>query len=97
MDAEWINIPKAYTKVDLQVDPSETATLEKINKWKYLKEISEEINQKDDVKVELLISANFPRALEPVQVIASRDGGLYAMITVLGWCIAGPIAWINKF
>ena len=48
------------------------------------------------MKVELLIGANCSRALEPVQVIASRDGGPYAMKTVLGWCIVGPIACINS-
>ena len=48
------------------------------------------------MKVELLIGANCPRALEPVQVIASRDGGPYAMKTVLGWCIVGQIARINS-
>ena len=96
LHAEWINIPKAYTKVDLPVDSSKIATPEKIKKWKYLQEISEEISQNDDVKVELLIDANCPRTLEPVQVIASRDGGPYAMKTVLRWCIVGPIAQINS-
>ena len=78
LDAEWINIPKAYTKVDLPVDSSEIATPEKIKKCKHLQEISEEISQSDDGKVELVIGGNCPRALEPVQVIASRDGGQYA-------------------
>ena len=91
LDVEWINIPK----VDLPVDSGEIATPEKIKKWNYLQEVSE-INQGDDVKVEPLIGANCPRALEPVQVIASRDGGPYAMKTVLGWCIVGPIAQINS-
>ena len=96
LDAEWINIPKAYTKDDLPVDSSEIATPEKIKKWKYLQEISEEISQSDDMKMGLLIGANCTRALEPVQVIASRDGRPYAMKTVLGWCIVGPIARINS-
>ena len=96
LDAEWINIPKAYTKDDLPIDSSEIATPEKIKKWKYLQEIAEEISHSDDVKVELLIGANCTRALELVQVIASRDGGPYAMKTVLRWCILGPIACINS-
>ena len=48
------------------------------------------------MKVELLIGANCTRALEPVQVIASRDGGPYAMKAVLGWCIVWPIARIDS-
>ena len=69
---------------------------EKIKKWNYLQEIAEEISHSDDMRVELLTGANWTRALEPVQVIASRDGGPYAMKTVLGWCIVGPIACINS-
>ena len=84
LDAEWINIPRAYIKDDLPVDSSKIVTTEKIKNWKYSQEISEEISQSDDVKVKLLIGANCTRALEPVQVIASRDDGPYAMKTVLG-------------
>ena len=85
LDAEWINIPKAYTKDDLPVDSSEIATPEKVKKWKYLQEIAEEISHSDDVNKELLIGANCNRALDSVQVIARRDDGPYAMKTVLGW------------
>ena len=69
---------------------------QKIKKWKYLQDIAEEISHSDDAKVEPLNSANCTRALEPVQVIASRDGGPYAMKKVLGWCIVGPIACTNS-
>ena len=48
------------------------------------------------MKVELLIGANCTRVLEPVQGIASKDGGPFAMKTVLRWCIVGPIACINS-
>ena len=87
LDAEWINIPKAYTKDDIPVDSNKIATPEKIKKWKHLQQISEEISHSDDVKVELLIGTNCTRALEPVQVIASRNEGPYAMKKVLRWCI----------
>ena len=70
LDAEWINIPRAYIKDGLPVDSSKIVTTEKIKNWKYSQEISEEISQSDDVKVKLLIGANCTRALEPVQVIA---------------------------
>ena len=29
--------------------------------------------------------------MEPIDSIASKNGGLYALETVLGWCIVGPI------
>ena len=30
-------------------------------------------------------------ALEPVETVASQDGGPYPYKTKLGWCIVGPI------
>ena len=78
---------KGGTKGDLPVDYSKIVTKEKIKKWKYLRESFEQISQSDDEKVELLIGVNSPRALEPVQVTASRDGEPYATKTVLRWCI----------
>ena len=53
---------------------------------------------KDDqnINVGLLIGANCTRALEPIKVIPSRNNGPYAMKTVLGWCIVGPISYRNQ-
>ena len=39
----------------------------------------------------MLIGTNCMKALEPVEIIASQDGGTYAYKTKLGWCIVGPI------
>ena len=41
--------------------------------------------------IDFLIGANFRRALEPIDFIASKNGGPYALETVLGWCFVGPI------
>ena len=43
----------------------------------------------------MLNGANCTRALEPIKVIPSRNDGPYAMKTVLGWCIVGPINYRN--
>lgn len=42
--------------------------------------------------VELLIGLNVPRALEPVKVIPSEDGEPYAVQTMLGWTVNGPLS-----
>ena len=39
----------------------------------------------------MLIGANCMKALEPLKIIPSKDGGPYAYQTKLGWCIVGPI------
>ena len=53
--------------------------------------ISQANIQGNYVCIGLLIRANCMEAFEPIQVIASESGGLYAYRTRLGWCIGGPI------
>lgn len=44
-----------------------------------------------DSEVEL----NVPKALEPLQVIRSVDDGPYAIKTILGWTVNGPLGGDN--
>ena len=66
-----------------------------VKEWKHLRSISNEIVQKDDVQVGLLIGANCMKALEPTKIIHSEGGGPYAYKTRLGWCVVGPINCIG--
>ena len=88
----WIKMPRIYNKKHLPVDKKEVATPDKIEEWDYLKTISSEITQTDDVEVGLLIGANCIKALGPLKVIASNNGGPYGCQTHLGWCMVGPIS-----
>ena len=76
------------------MEREDIATPNKIKKWDYLKFISREITQQDDIEIGMLIGANCIKALEPLEIISSRNDGPYAQRTKLGWCIVGPI--INK-
>ncbi|TWW62354.1 hypothetical protein D4764_04G0010010 [Takifugu flavidus] len=42
-------------------------------------------------EVGLLIGANVPKAMEPLQVVNSVDNGPYAVRTILGWTVNGPL------
>ena len=86
---EWIELLSAYSKQFLPVEREEIATPNKINKWDYLKSISREITQQD-IEIEMLIGANYMKALEPLEIISSRNDGPYAHRTKLGWCLVGP-------
>lgn len=44
-----------------------------------------------DADVELLIGVNIPKAMESWQIINSEGNGPYAVRTLLGWVINGPI------
>ena len=90
-DDNWLRLPRLYARKDLPVDKEEIATPEKIIEWEYLKLITKEIVQNDDVCIELSIGANCIEDLESMQVTASESGGPYAYGTRLGWCIIGPI------
>lgn len=37
-----------------------------------------------------------PKALEPIDVLASKDGGLFAIKTFAGWEIVGPLYMCNR-
>ena len=91
MNNDWISLPKVYSKKTLPVEKEEVATPEKVSKWKYLDSIKSEITQTDDIEIGMLIGANCMKALEPLKIIPSRDGGPYACQTKLGWYIVGPI------
>ena len=86
---EWIEVPKAHSSC-LPVESEEIATPKKIKKWKYLNPITAEMTQDDDIEVGMLIGANCRKVLEPVEIIASQEEGLYAYKTKLGWCLVGP-------
>ena len=86
-----LKLPKVYTKECLPVDREEITTREKIKRWSYLKPAMDYIGDRDDVAVELLIGADCSKAIEPLEVIPSEQGGPYAYRSILGWCVVGPI------
>ena len=51
----------------------------------------DKINEDDNISVGLLIGANCMKALEPIDVIPSKNNGPYAIKTRLGWCIVGHV------
>ena len=87
----WVKLPKLYTRKEIPVDPTEVATPLKLKRWCYLDCIAGKIASDDAVSIDVLTGANCAKALEPIDFIASKNGGLYALETVLGWCVVGPI------
>ena len=65
----WINLPKMYARRSLPVDKEEIATPARISKWEYLKPISNEVVQDEDIVVGLLVGANCMNVLEPMKII----------------------------
>ena len=87
----WIDLPVSYARENLPVGDEDIATPDKIKDWKYLEKIADKIIQGKNISIGLLIGGNSSKALEPLEVIPSKDGGPYAFRTLLGWCIVGTI------
>jgi len=49
-----------------------------------------------EAAVDLLIGSDVPKALEPQDVKRSNDGGPYAVRTLLGWTLNGPLGRSNS-
>lgn len=44
-----------------------------------------------DADIEMLIGMDVPKAMEPWQIINSQSNGPYALKTLLGWVVNGPL------
>ena len=88
-----VRLPTAYSQDGLPFGAEEIPCPDQIAGWNHLKELKSELPEFDpDIPMGLLIGANCPRALEPLQAINSVDGGPYAYLSRLGWCVVGPMA-----
>ena len=82
-----LDLPASYSKEDLPADVEEVATREKIEIWDHLKKIANEVPKASDIEIGLLTQANCAKALEPQEVIPSKDGGPFACKSPLDWCV----------
>ena len=67
-----------------------------MQKRNYLEGVANEIFPNTDISVGLLIGTNRAQALKPKEVIPSRESSSYAVKTILGWCVVGPISCTSK-
>ena len=88
---DWLELPDTYTKKYLPVGEENVGTPSKFKQWGHLERIFDKINEDDNISVELLIDTNCMKALQPIDVIPSKNNGPYTIKTRLGWCIVGPV------
>ena len=72
----------------MPVTTDNMVTPEDLTKWPYLAKVNIPSLK---ANVDLLIGTNAPRLLEPWEVINSCENGPYAVKTVLGWIVNGPL------
>ncbi|XP_074606450.1 uncharacterized protein LOC141859501 [Acropora palmata] len=92
-----IQLGKAYTKDDIAAVEEDVPVPELARRWTHLECIQAELPPRlPGAKVGLLIGSNCPKALEPVDIVASENGGPFAVKTFAGWAIVGPLHMCNK-
>ena len=84
----FLELPRAYTQESMPVNRGNIPTERDIKQWSYLKDIH---LPQIDAGIELLIGTNVPKALEPLEVVCSVNNGPYAIRTLLGWTVNGPL------
>ena len=83
-----VELPEVFSCPKLPVSANDTRQQSDVDRLQHLEGIQLTSIYSD---VDLLIGNDVVKALEPKQVIESQDGGHYAVRTVLGWTINGPL------
>lgn len=85
----YLDLPKVYTQSKIPVSKENRITEADLKRWPYLSGIQLKEIEAD---IELLIGTDVPRAMEPWKIINSHDNGPYAVQTLLGWVVTGPLS-----
>ena len=88
-----VELSNVFSRVKLPVTVDDMPVQSDVERWCYLKEIDLPCI---DADIELLIGSDVPKLLEPHEVLRSEDGGPYAVRTLLGWTINGPLGRPSK-
>ena len=87
-----VDLPKTYAKESIPCRGNQIPTAEMAHKWPHLKKIKDKIPKLDaDIEIGLLIGCNCPRTIKPKELITGKSEDPYAVRTLLGWCIVGPV------
>lgn len=85
-DNNYVELPDTQFKMPVTRD--NIPRQEDLHAWPYLNSVEIPAIGAD---VELLIGTNAPEVMEPWEVIHSRGKGPYAVKTLLGWVVNGPL------
>ncbi|XP_015776464.1 PREDICTED: uncharacterized protein LOC107354491 [Acropora digitifera] len=87
-----IELPKTYSRARIPFRRNQVPRPEVANEWPHLRKIADKIHPyQNGVDVGILIGCNCPRAIKPREVILGKGDDPYAVRTLLGWCIIGPV------
>ena len=83
-----LSLPPAFTIKKIPLSRSDVPDVKMLNVWQHLNKLK--IPELEMEHIGILIGCDCPQAMEPWEVIHSKDGGPYALKTILGWTVVGP-------
>ncbi|XP_028417148.1 uncharacterized protein LOC114543600 [Dendronephthya gigantea] len=87
-----VDLPRSYERQQILIDRDEIPKPEVAVKHQHLQKISKQLAPyMKNVEVGLLIGLNFPKALRPREVIHGQETEPYAVRSILGWYVNGPV------
>ena len=87
-DDNMVEIPMVFSTERLPISESSIPQYEDVDRWPYLKDVT---LQRIDAPIGLLIGNNVPKALKPKEVKECNGKGPYAVRTIFGWMVNGPL------
>ncbi|XP_068742033.1 uncharacterized protein [Montipora capricornis] len=85
-------LPRTYVRQQIPADRDEIPRPERVQGWPHLQQVSKHIpTYMDSVEVGLLIGLNCPGAMRPRDVICGNENDPYAVRSLLGWYVNGPV------
>lgn len=87
-----IELPKSYSRSSIPFRRNQIPTPQVANEWPHLMKIADKLYPyQSGTDVGLLIGCNCPRAIKPREIILGKGDDPYAVRTLLGCGIIGPI------
>ena len=88
-----IELSSVICRPSLPITKEDVPKQEDIDRWSYLQGI---FVPDLDIEVGLLIGQDNAALVEPLEVRRSQDGGPYAVRTILGWTLNGPLGRLTQ-
>ncbi|KAK0141927.1 hypothetical protein N1851_020398 [Merluccius polli] len=84
----FTQLPDVFTQREMPVTADNIPSKQDLARWPYLQKVNiPEI----DGNIELLIGMNASKIMEPWEIINSQGEGPYAVKTLVGWVVNGPL------
>jgi hypothetical protein len=87
-----IELPKSYSRDVIPSRKNQVPTPATADNWAHLRRIKDKLcPYQDGVCVGVLIGCNCPKAIKPREVITGKGDEPYAVRSLLGWAVIGPV------